>query len=48
MTKGIFKILAAKQIGNEAYPPIPNTKLGFSFFKIKIDFNIATKILKKE
>ena len=48
ITKGKLKNLDAKEIGKETYPPNPNIKFGFSFFKIRIDFTIDVKIKKIE
>ena len=38
--KGKLKNFDTKETGNDTYPPIPNIKSGFSFFKIIIDFII--------
>ena len=55
--KGIFRVgigrdnvpeKEAKEKGKDTKPPIPKTKFGFSFFKIKIDLIIEKKIVHND
>ena len=44
----ILKINAAKQIGNEAYPPIPRISDGLSNIRTDKDLIIENVIIKNE